>query len=665
MDATDPESGPSALASAAVRRSAGGGLSVRALRPLARGDFVTLDFGDRSNAELLVARGEALSHNPLDTCRFHMEPSSVPDDEHRPVREALLGRLGMELGREMHLHPGGQLDPITLEAMAILAASPTQLRSLARTEPLSPLPPAVELRALANLAQVCSVRLGRYPASLEEDEEAVLRVERRVRKEVASGTGATEGQRRPPKEPGLGVEERAGGGDSGGGSGERWEEERAPAVDASGGWSGSGAWRVAGLAATGRALRLRVAEQRILEENLEAIQKRIDALRREEREGRRGAAQGKGATKGGNKGGREGGDKGSGQNGARRRGSERRSHQGEGTLAEARGSAGGADSAGTPSVGGIPEPSASSLDLLHLARTVPPMLWSQTDSEINLSIRLPSLELLSPLSADGRALRLHVRGFDRGTAAPTRPLGGARSAGEETSATAALPAGRGAPSREFNASLQLWGEAEPLRPTDVVYRGSLLQVRLRKAEGAAGGGAGQGGVAWPRLLQDAAAETFLRRRGLLRVDLDAATAALEREEADTAESERVRLNLAWLEDKWARQGRAHTTLADMMGNAEPLPAEAMEEVSALGGLGAMAARGWVGKAAGGSAPLSGLGDLRSMPGLSAEQLQRLEAGEHPSRIPGLEGGVDLEIDEAWVRQARRESRGRPGGKAEL
>jgi hypothetical protein len=184
-----------------------------------------------------------------------------------------------------------------------------------------------------------------------------------------------------------------------------------------------------------------------------------------------------------------------------------------------------------------------------------------------------------------------------------------------------------------------------------VYRGSLLQVRLRKAEGAAGGGAGQGGVAWPRLLQDAAAETFLRRRGLLRVDLDAATAALEREEADTAESERVRLNLAWLEDKWARQGRAHTTLADMMGNAEPLPAEAMEEVSALGGLG--------------SAPLSGLGDLRSMPGLSAEQLQRLEAGEHPSRIPGLEGGVDLEIDEAWVRQARRESRGRPGGKAEL
>jgi hypothetical protein len=213
----------------------------------------------------------------------------------------------------------------------------------------------------------------------------------------------------------------------------------------------------------------------------------------------------------------------------------------------------------------------------------------------------------------------------------------------------------------------LWADVEPLRPADVVHRGSLLQIRLRKAEPPVGGGAGQSSVAvgWPRLLADAAAEAFLRRRGLLRVDLDAVAAALEQEEADVAESERVRLNLAWLEDKWARQGRAHTNLADMMSNAEPLSPEAMEEVSALGAFGAAGAGGRWGGAAGGAAPATGLGDLRSMPGLSAEQLRRLQAGEHPSRILGLEGGIDLELDEARVRQARRERRGQQSGKTEL
>lgn len=747
--ASEPGSSPSAasagFASAALHRSAGGGLSVRALRPLATGDPVTLDFGDRSNAELLVARGETLPHNALDTTSFHMEPSSLPDNQHRPVREALLQRrLGMELGQELHLHPGGRLDPMTVEALAILSANPAQLRALQRTEPLSPLPPAVELRALANLAQVCSVRLGRYPASLDEDEEALIDVEGRLRE-------ARAGMHRPaPPEPGLKGDEEAlvdvarqlweelavepglgeGVGDAGSGGGGLADllgvEGGKHAAGRRGGSIESGgaraARRAALLAAHGRALRLRVAEQRILEENLDTIQERIKELRQAERVGRRGAKREKGpvesATKGGEEGGKQGGKPGGKQGGRQggKRGGKKggrqggkqggkqgnepggergssesgennaisratRSRQSEGALAQARGTAGGAVSAGTASDGWShePPPVPPGPDLLLLARSVPPMLWSQTDTEISLSVRLPSLELLSPPSVDGVTLRLRMRGLDRGIASPSGTPGGGRglSAGRTGAAAAAsgaataLPGGQVAASRDFKASLQLWAQTEPLRPADVVHRGSLLQIRLRKAEPsvAAGGGAGQagaaGGVAWPRLLGDAAAEALLRRRGLLRVDLDAVAAAIEREEADTAESERVRLNLAWLEDKWARQGRAHTNLADMIGNAEPLTSEAVEEMSALGGFDAAGTGGRQEGVAGGASAMSGLGDLRSMPGLSAEQLRRLEAGEHPSRIPGLEGGVDLEIDEAWVRQARRERRGQPNGKMEL
>ena len=131
----------------------------------------------------------------------------------------------------------------------------------------------------------------------------------------------------------------------------------------------------------------------------------------------------------------------------------------------------------------------------------------------------------------------------------------------------------------------------------------------------------------------------------------------------------MRQNMRWLEDKWARQGRAHTTLADMVGHAAPLSSDQIAELAAHGGFGGEGAAGTepaepASHASHASPPL---GDLRQMPGLSAEQLRLLEEGVHPSRIPGLEGGVDIELDEQQLERLRSErERGRgPGPKTEL
>lgn len=126
----------------------------------------------------------------------------------------------------------------------------------------------------------------------------------------------------------------------------------------------------------------------------------------------------------------------------------------------------------------------------------------------------------------------------------------------------------------------------------------------------------------------------------------------------------MRQNMRWLEDKWARQGRAHTTLADMVGHAAPLSSDQIAELAAHGGFGGEGAAGTepAEPASHASPPL---GDLRQMPGLSAEQLRLLEEGVHPSRIPGLEGGVDIELDEQQLERLRSERERGPGPKTEL
>ena len=103
--------------------------------------------------------------------------------------------------------------------------------------------------------------------------------------------------------------------------------------------------------------------------------------------------------------------------------------------------------------------------------------------------------------------------------------------------------------------------------------------------------------------------------------------AADAEERNERETERVRHNMLWLEDKWAREGREHTNLASMMAAARGFSSEQMEDLSHVAGRGGGAQ----------------LGDGRDMPDLSPEQLTELGRGVHPSQIAGLEGGIDIEI----------------------
>lgn len=155
------------------------------------------------------------------------------------------------------------------------------------------------------------------------------------------------------------------------------------------------------------------------------------------------------------------------------------------------------------------------------------------------------------------------------------------------------------------------------------------------AEEEADGGA-RGG--WPRLLRDASLEQALRARGLLGADWAAVGQALEREEEAVAETERVAQNVHWLEDKWARQGRG--TLAEQIAGAPMLTAEELRQK--MGPEAAAAATAATSGGGGGAAV--GM----QQPPLSRAQQQLLQAGVHPSKVPGLEGGMEIEIDEETI-----------------
>lgn len=73
------------------------------------------------------------------------------------------------------------------------------------------------------------------------------------------------------------------------------------------------------------------------------------------------------------------------------------------------------------------------------------------------------------------------------------------------------------------------------------------------ASGGAAGPRGEPAAEWPRLVHSRALERVLKRRGLLSFDIEAIETAIKSEERDLEESERMRTNMRWLEDKWARQ----------------------------------------------------------------------------------------------------------------
>ena len=118
-------------------------------------------------------------------------------------------------------------------------------------------------------------------------------------------------------------------------------------------------------------------------------------------------------------------------------------------------------------------------------------------------------------------------------------------------------------------------------------------------------------------------------------DVSAAMAEAEAEEREVAEAERMRKNVVWLEEKWARQGRG--TLADVIGGAPALDDEQLRRMA-----GETAEGGGGGGGGGGGATLT------------AEQQTMLEAGTHPSQIPGLEGGYEIEVDAAMAQRLKKE-----------
>jgi len=118
---------------------------------------VSVDFGARSNAELIVARGEAVAGNAHDCVKFHVEASSLPQDGARRVREEVLQRrYGLQIGDQMKLL-ADRVPVETVEALAVMAASPKQLRKLAKVPTGTPLrlPSALEMLALENLVHAC------------------------------------------------------------------------------------------------------------------------------------------------------------------------------------------------------------------------------------------------------------------------------------------------------------------------------------------------------------------------------------------------------------------------------------------------------------------------------------------------------------------------------
>ena len=634
-------------ASTVVLCRPGGSLSLEAVRGIALGEELTLDFGARNNAELLVARGEILAQNELDSVRFYMEPSSIKDDGYLSTRVALLGsHLGLDLGDELLLHPKGVFDPITIEALAILAATPSQLQELAHQGPFEPLAPMLELRALENLRHVCSVRLGRFEASLEDDEHRLEIEIKLLRKDAVERGSGREDIRiaAVTRSDGISHQDQR---EVANGSASA-SQVHGPAIT---GGSVHGSKGHGRRMAVVNALKLRILEQQILEDNLEASEGRVKELRKRvlNKPKQKPKARRKDEGRW---------DRATGFQGTRQLGSTSLEDVTSSAMATEESAVLGL----SPRLGGEPRFDPYS---------VPPMRWSQNDTHVVLTISLPRLSILDTPSLDGRILRLHVSGHER-----VAPVKAASTPSmqpllrDETAHSIGKGAGGRVHLKEFNASLVLWEQPQSLRASDISHRGSQLKVLLTKPDPLLvtsrasnepwGSDEGSG---WPRLLESAVQDGLLRRHGVLLPDLETITAILDQEEADNAESERVRHNLAWLEDKWARENKEHTNLAELIENAPRLDPASLRDATEVDRMrpspdhettehrrmgDSTKPRRASGRRDDGIASIVGQRDLRAMPGLTPDQRRRLESGEHPSKIPGLEGGIDLEIDQTGL-----------------
>ena len=112
-------------------------LVVRALRNLEAGEEVFLDYGPRSNAELLTTHGFALPRDPHGTIPLALEPTAT--DETAPMKRKILaaGNLHAPFLLSPELL---RVDSDVLVALRIIAATPTELqryKDAFRGQPLS------------------------------------------------------------------------------------------------------------------------------------------------------------------------------------------------------------------------------------------------------------------------------------------------------------------------------------------------------------------------------------------------------------------------------------------------------------------------------------------------------------------------------------------------
>tara|TARA_B100000795_G_scaffold191873_1_gene146368 strand:+ start:111 stop:1307 length:1197 start_codon:yes stop_codon:yes gene_type:complete len=311
----------------------------------------------------------------------------------------------------------------------------------------------------------------------------------------------------------------------------------------------------------------------------------------------------------------------------------------------------------------------------HAAAEVPPLRWWQDNDAVHLTLSLKGLTLIAPPAIEtwsggggggggrgGSLLTLRCRGAPpRGAAREytvrlplfgTAHLGAAPSEAEGqgavrgsqlhlvlTKPAEAAQAQAGGAGAEADVEAEAQAAVEEEEAEADVEEVEEVEEGAWGAQDEAGGGA-RGG--WPRLLRDASLEQALRVRGLLAADWAAVGQALEREEEAVAETERVAQNVHWLEDKWARQGRG--TLAEQIAGAPTLTAEELRQKMGPDAAAAAAAAtgGGGGFGGGGGAPAG------TQPPLSQAQQQLLQAGVHPSKVPGLEGGMEIEIDEETI-----------------
>ena len=156
--------------SAAPSDKSGDAVVIRATRDLEAGEELLLDYGGRSNAELLTTHGFALPSNGHDAVPIEL----APRDEQRDLKARLLA--AGNLTSPFPLSPRAlTTDSDLLVAMRIIAATPVELRRYADAFGGRPLSPRNEIKWRRLLRETVAALLADAEAeTTAADDEALL-----------------------------------------------------------------------------------------------------------------------------------------------------------------------------------------------------------------------------------------------------------------------------------------------------------------------------------------------------------------------------------------------------------------------------------------------------------------------------------------------------------